>query len=351
MKIGILTFHDTNNFGSCLQTYGLYKGICDLGYDCEVIDYQCDNIVKRERPDSFVFTLNPRSLYVDFFVGRKLREKYKKLIQFTNEKMKLSCSYTKKTISQSHLPYSKIFVGSDIVWGLDITDCDTTYFLDFFKSHAGMAKKYAFSSSIGNPWSEKQKEILKPLLYDFSKIAVREEESAEWVDDIISIRPAVVCDPTMLLSPSEWKEVSSDKYKGRRYVLVYFPTEKNLEDAKKYAKQNNIDLYVIGLGRPILEYKLVWPTRLEDFLSLLRYAQYVFTGSYHGMLFSIYFERQFSYYNRAHKSRMNTLARKFHLENREGCINERSIDYDIVREQVDEYRTFSISILKNMLEE
>ena len=30
MKIGLLTFHDTNNFGSYLQTYGLYKKIIDL---------------------------------------------------------------------------------------------------------------------------------------------------------------------------------------------------------------------------------------------------------------------------------------------------------------------------------
>lgn len=25
MKIGLITFHDTTNFGSLLQTYGLYK--------------------------------------------------------------------------------------------------------------------------------------------------------------------------------------------------------------------------------------------------------------------------------------------------------------------------------------
>ena len=41
MKIGLLTFHDTNNFGSYLQTYGLYKKIIDLGHECEIVDYKC----------------------------------------------------------------------------------------------------------------------------------------------------------------------------------------------------------------------------------------------------------------------------------------------------------------------
>ena len=55
MKIGIITFHDTTNFGSLLQTYGLYKKISDFGYDCDIINYQCENIVKREIPQSFKF--------------------------------------------------------------------------------------------------------------------------------------------------------------------------------------------------------------------------------------------------------------------------------------------------------
>lgn len=55
MKIGLLTFHDTTNFGSLLQTFGLYKKILDLGYDIEVVDYQCKSIMKREIPKQFSF--------------------------------------------------------------------------------------------------------------------------------------------------------------------------------------------------------------------------------------------------------------------------------------------------------
>ncbi len=40
MKIGILTFHDTTNFGSTLQAFALEYAIYRLNYNCEIINYQ-----------------------------------------------------------------------------------------------------------------------------------------------------------------------------------------------------------------------------------------------------------------------------------------------------------------------
>ena len=50
MKIGLLTYHDTTNYGATLQCYALAKAITGLGYECEIIDYQCEEIVLRELP-------------------------------------------------------------------------------------------------------------------------------------------------------------------------------------------------------------------------------------------------------------------------------------------------------------
>lgn len=47
-KVGLLTFHRSTNFGSYLQAYALYHKICYLGCDCEVIDYRCPAIERRE---------------------------------------------------------------------------------------------------------------------------------------------------------------------------------------------------------------------------------------------------------------------------------------------------------------
>ena len=37
-KIGLITIHDTLNYGSLLQTYALYKAIESLGVEIELID-------------------------------------------------------------------------------------------------------------------------------------------------------------------------------------------------------------------------------------------------------------------------------------------------------------------------
>ena len=223
MKVGVITFHDTNNFGSYLQTYSLYKKILDLGYNCDVIDYQCESIIRRELPKPFKFTFNPKKLLIQILFTPVLKRKYKNQLAIDSLKyMNRVTRYNVETIADK---YDKFFVGSDIVWGLDIVDNDTAYFLDFVnESH----KKYAFASSIGNPWNEEEKELVKPYLETFSRIAVRENESADWVEELLGIRPDVVCDPTMLIEPIEWQTHASNKYAGQKYVLVYFPTNANL---------------------------------------------------------------------------------------------------------------------------
>ena len=164
MKIGLLTFHDTNNFGSYLQTYGLYKKIIDLGHECEIVDYQCEAILRRESFGAFKFSISPREILKDVFINRVLRKKYHNLMNWLLKNAKVSRAYFQKNIHESKPFYDKFLVGSDIVWGMDIIEGDTTYFLDFVDDKK---KKYAFASSIGNPWSNDDKAIIKPLLKNF----------------------------------------------------------------------------------------------------------------------------------------------------------------------------------------
>ena len=122
-KYGILTFHRTSNFGSCLQAYGLYKAITDLGYNCELIDYHCPAIEAREGlANCYPFTLMGfarRVLYQPI-----TNRKYKSLLGFLEKNAKFSMTYTPQTISQTNEAYEKFIVGSDIVWGVDITEND-----------------------------------------------------------------------------------------------------------------------------------------------------------------------------------------------------------------------------------
>lgn len=352
MKVGLLTFHDTNNFGSLLQTYGLYKQVNDLGYECEVIDYQCENIVKREVPNSFHFTLSPHALLHDFFVLRHQRLKYKALSQFVHSKIVLSDRCDRNTVADISEQYDTLLIGSDIVWGLDITGDDLTYLLDFASNRN--CRKISFAASIGNAWNEDEKKIVAPLLIQFNYIAVREKESAEWVKEASGKVASVVCDPTMLLTPEVWKKMVGLKaYRNKNYILVYFMKGDCLQSAIEYSKKTGMDVFVVGYGvSRSRDYRFVHPHSLCDFLSLVYNASVVFTASYHGFLFSAYFNRPFVYFNISHPSRMATIAKKLGVEHLDATYQmpkEIEYDYELVNHNLEEYRQQSISELKKML--
>ena len=48
MKCGIMTFFGIPNYGAVLQAYSLCKVIREMGISCELINYVCNNIVKRK---------------------------------------------------------------------------------------------------------------------------------------------------------------------------------------------------------------------------------------------------------------------------------------------------------------
>ena len=352
MKIGIITFHETTNFGSTLQAYALYFAINKLGVDSEFIDYKCNAIVEKELPKQFSLSMTLKEMIKYLLFNRDNVAKFNSLIQFLNRHAKLSKPYDRNTIYKASDHYDVIIVGSDIVWGLDITKGDTAYLLDFVSDNK---KKFAFSSSIGNPWNKEEREIVKPLLKEFEGIAVREEESADWVEELTGRRPYVVCDPTMLLTSNEWLTYKSDKYRGKKYVLAYFDNDNQdcVKSANKLAKAYGCEALFINYGRPFKGVKSIRPHSIADFFSLIYYAQKIVTASYHGMLFSIYFNKQFVYFNRAHKSRMNSLANRLNVttcagENKD-VLQIPEIDYAAVNLKVEEYRNESLKVLQKFL--
>ena len=352
-KTGIITFHRTANFGSCLQAYGLYKAVADLGCACELIDYRCPAIEEREgiqkRNLSSFKDILRRILYQPI-----TNKKYRSLTGFLETKAKLGEPYTPQTIVQANEVYDKFIVGSDIVWGVDITKNDYNYFLAFAEDNT---KKYAFSSSVGNSATEGVDPKIPELLKDFRQIAVREQIAVQWVQALSGKEAKWVCDPTMLLTAQQWKEAVKPKQYKQDYVLVYFldNKEKCLIDAKKYAAKHGLRVKFINYGMtPMKGVQRVRPTSLQEFLGLIENAKFVFTASYHGMLFSLYFQKEFVFYTRAHSDRVLSLAKRLAIEG--NCADTMAIEdykpicYDRVDEKITSFREESIAVLTEMLQ-
>lgn len=348
-KIGIITFHRTTNFGSMLQTYGLYKKIELLGKTPEIIDYRCDAIESREELNKHVkFTL--RELIKKLLFYPAIKRKADMLNSFLENNAKMTKPVYSTNIGQ--LSYDKVIVGSDIVWGRDITNHDYNYFLEFLNNGE---KKYAFSSSVGDYKEYDDDEYIGKLLKQFNRIAVREDEAQDWIRKIADKESDLVCDPTMLLTIDEWEQIIQPVTYQKGYVLVYFnsPGNKCINDAIQYAEKKKLKVYYINYGLREKKTRTVKPTSLEEFLGLIKCADAVFTASYHGMLFSLYYNKIFYFYSRAHSSRVISLAKILGVQERIGDseIVDTEIDYSTVNKKIENFRNKSIKILGEMLNE
>lgn len=352
MKIGLLTFQRTTNFGSVLQTYGLYKKIEQMGFDIQVIDYRNPMIEKAEKLQVESSIRNLKSLVKNILFQPIINKKAYNLQCFSKNHMDYSIPFFPETIIKAETSYDILLVGSDIVWGRDITNDDYNYFLEFAHDKK---KKYAFAASVGNCIIRNDETRLKNCLVQFQRIAVREQEAVNWVREIAGKDANWVCDPTMLITKDEWEKlIPPTKYRGE-YVLVYFDndTHECFQSAVRYACKYKKRVYFIRYGLPIAGAKNVKPTSVNEFLGLICGADAVFTASYHGLLFSLYFHKKVVYYTRAHSSRMSSLAERLEINKScgDGTITDHipNIDYDKVDKKIEEFRCYSLNVLEEML--
>lgn len=355
-KVGILTFHDTNNFGSWLQTYGLYKKLLELGIDVEIIDYKCDEIVKREKLTWNIFfeLLKQNDLFVYRFLWNAIKKQMWFGIYSSKYLKKSKKKYNKSNIKESNSVYDIFLIGSDLVWNTRITNEDFSYMLDFVDKNK---KKLAYAASIGyEEIPENQKEKYKKFLRRFFCITVREELARNLLQDLTGYSIAVVSDPTLLLSKREWMSFVNNKNVYGNYVLVYFIDDKKkiLRIAKQYAYNHKCRILIIS-NNFLSNECCVAPTNVSEFLSLIYYADKIFTASYHGILFSLYFEKQLAFVNRVPKDRMHYIAKKFGIEVYEiynNCFEvERVLDYSKITPNIRKFRDESLKKLRAMIEE
>lgn len=284
MKIGILTFHYCFNQGAVLQAYGLYKCLSRYA-DVEFIDYR---LLILENRYSVI-----KCLKSNLFVGQGVKNKVKSiassLIFSISRRIyfnKFISKYLKCSGKSLTEVYDHIFIGSDQVWNGSITGGYNNYYWGNFphvqKQHI---HSYAASCIASQDLVDKE-EVLKRLSV-FDNISVREQEVHDLLENY-KISNTLVLDPVFLLSKEEWLQLTysiSEKYVYEYNILGVKASKIILGKIKQ-------KLGVVCEKNMIYNNKKVCfsPTH---FLSVIRNAEYVVTSSFHGLAFSIIFERPF----------------------------------------------------------
>ena len=330
MKIGIMTFHKTTNYGACLQSVALVRIINGLGYDCEIIDYECDNIVKRELPLP-VFCGKTIKNPLFFVYNLSKRKKFDLIESFRKSHGRYSEKrYDKTNVREANAVYDKFISGSDIIWELDVTGGDCSYFLDFVDDDG---KKFSFSSSFGyENVPDKYIGKTRELLSRYSLLSVRERSGADTIKDLIDRAAPVTLDPTLFMTEKDWSAFEEKFSIDEKYVFLYFDDNehKALEFAKELAKKNDLKVvYLCDSLRNTKGVRTIRNVKAGQFLWLIKNARYVVTGSYHGVVFSINYKTPFFYVNRAHQSRITTITESLEITGKDILSpDELNFDFD-----------------------
>ena len=365
-KIGIVTmFYKNINYGGVLQAFALCKFLNKNGYDAEQIRF----VTSHSKKEGF-FSAAKRMLslgidYVFYTAVKKISVLKKggtvvkseitaeqKNIYSNEKKMRKEAFekfayefvpssdkvYYADTICDAGEHYDCFITGSDQVW--NFRSYNPIYFLKFAQKDK-IKLSYAASFSMDNllNW---QKRALKNHLSDFKAVSVREKQDLSFLEKIKVEQKEYVLDPTLLLEKEDWDEICESRLVDDRYVFCYFLGEnvKEREIAKWFAKEKGLTLVTIshaGGGMRAVDFDFgdirFGAASPNQFISLIKYADYVFTDSFHAIVFSKIYNRQYFIFNRNSKksmtSRIKCITALFGTEERY-CDSEIRENYEYV---------------------
>lgn len=283
----------------------------------------------------------------------------KKIASFVTENMCLTPeAYSKDTLSKANEKFDCFFAGSDQIWNMGINGNDTSYFLDFVNDKN---KKNSYAASFTRTsFSPEEEQQFRKLLSDFNRISVREIEGQHPLEVLLGRSVEVVLDPTLLL-PKEWWENMVTAEKEKPYLLVYLmsPNAEILSYAMRYAAKNNLAVKYISLYEPFGKkgMEVISEPTVEEWLSLIHNADFVLTNSFHGVAFSIIFEKNFMFgriSDAGKNSRLTSLMSILEINQR--AIDPMNldkmftpIDYNRVAKKLWNERQRSINYIKSTL--
>lgn len=365
MRIGVLTLPLHTNYGGILQAYALQRVLQDMGHDVVLLDSypQCP-------------TLNPFPLQQLFYLKRLLMKVIAptKAIPLFCEKIDIERFYKKEHIRQFYRQHVRnvpfgvgatlnssdfdaLIVGSDQVWRPMYSPNIFDAYLSFAQEWPHV-KRIAYAASFGTSeweYGEEQTSECRRLAQMFDAVSVREDSGVILCKEHLGVDALWVLDPTFLVDFRHYKEhiVKADADFPSSMCFGYILDSSDEKEAifnhiattqgLQMSSFQNVDDSDNGAAPSV-----------ESWLKAFHDAEFVFTDSFHGCVFSIIFNKPFVVYGNVNRgmARFHSLLSMFGLEDRLVTTPDEAanvacqpIDWDAVNNRLSELRKVSKEFL------
>lgn len=361
-KIALLNMRYDNNYGGNLQRYAMVTVLQRMGYSVEYL-YIRDNwddwfnrsvskICKQSVKQFARHILHPKT--EPWLAWHRESIKYREECKATEPFLEKYIPHTKVIYSHRELEqvfkkgdYDAILAGSDQIWRKKYVERYGlgTWYLDFVPANYGGSRVvYGASFGVdGLEYSIEDQAVIRPLYEKLTAVSVRETSGLQLLAKYGCNHPQaeLVLDPTLLLTKEDYESVINEAdtkpAEGDMFCYVLDKTPEIEERIRIIAEENKLTPYVASIGgRDLLS--------IEQWLRFIKDAKFVFTDSYHGLLFSIIFGKLFhlEYNNSRGNARFDSIIGM--LE-----IDLENPNYEKINEKLDIYKTKSIDFLRESL--
>ena len=359
-KIAVMTWHHVSNYGTALQALALKLVIEKMGCSVDFIDYRRKDqkpirklnvrAYLRERLHYLIKQKKTNNIYDGS--KDKFEEYYEKNFSYTRE-----CEYNEDFLQLGN-QYDGFVCGSDQIWGPEWLD--GRYFLDFVDAPD---RKIAYAPSIGVSKINDPniRELMGKWIEGFGSLSVREKTGCELIKSIWNIDPINALDPVALLTQEEWKKWVVPR-NGAPYLFAFFLKNNNssFKATADIARQLNLEMKVFHCTQSDdNKYANIDTMSPLEFLSMICNADYICTDSFHAMVFSVIFNKQFSIYEKksgsslTQESRIKDFLKTLKIEyvyKRRKKTDIQYINYDSVNDILANWRRQSLQFLGDAIQ-
>lgn len=346
MKIGILTFHSQQNYGGVLQCWALKKTLESLGHEVVVIDRWLDSRRSLLRPlrtirglIRFVCRLMYRCTDLGPILRQIRTERFVKALSLT------PYHFVNWKDAPEDLGVDVVIVGSDQVWHCGNWGDPGAYLLEGFSGKLPRVISYAASFGMRS-LPDNSRELFQRGLSRFSAISCREVEGVDICREL-GFSATHVVDPTLLVDSSCWDQLfkksscrspltthTSAPCASSRTLVCYFISVKLYEvlpQLEAFAARNDcmveiilndalirspshtirelVDRYFVKISPASSRIRICTSDGPSEFVERFTTATWILSDSFHAMMFSSIFDKNFRFIKPSTPGRKGMFAR------------------------------------------